>query len=68
MTGERGGAGACATKNVNLFSDLALHRMGTGLADGILQGSLPGTNSARRRCGDWVSASSCCTMAERAIW
>ena len=33
---------ALANKNVNLFSDLALHAMGPGLADDILQGAARG--------------------------
>ncbi len=33
---------ALASKDANLFSDLALHQMGPGLADNILQGSATG--------------------------
>ena len=33
---------ALANKNANLFSDLALHAMGPGLADDILQGAARG--------------------------
>ena len=33
---------ALRNQDVNLFSDLALHRMGPGLADGIQQGSAAG--------------------------
>jgi CxxC motif-containing protein (DUF1111 family) len=33
---------ALANKSVNLFSDLALHNMGPGLADDVLQGNARG--------------------------
>ena len=45
---KTGNADRAALRNqdVNLYSDLALHRMGTGLADGISQG-LAGGNEFR---------------------
>jgi CxxC motif-containing protein (DUF1111 family) len=37
-TDQRAGVEALRDKPVNLYSDLLLHNMGTGLADGIMQG------------------------------
>ena len=52
----------CAS-TANLYSDIALHDMGVGLADGISQGAATGRSSAPRRCGASDSASSSCTTA-----
>ena len=42
FTTARTASAALSEKPVNLYSDLLLHRMGTGLADGIAQGSAGG--------------------------
>ena len=48
---------------INLYSDLLVHHMGPGLADGLAQGKPARMNSARRRCGGLGSACGSCTMA-----
>jgi mono/diheme cytochrome c family protein len=42
MTGNNAAVRALNNRDVNLFSDLLLHRMGSGLADNILQGQALG--------------------------
>ena len=42
FTTARTASAALSEKPVNLFSDLLLHKMGAGLADGIVQGSADG--------------------------
>jgi CxxC motif-containing protein (DUF1111 family) len=41
-TGESAFTGSLSDTDANLFSDLLLHRMGVGLADGIVQGNAAG--------------------------
>jgi hypothetical protein len=50
----------------NLFSDLLVHNMGPGLADGV---SRTASSSARLHYGDWAREFSSCTMAApRICW
>ena len=61
--------GALAYKTANLYSDLLLHHMGTGLADGIFRGAPPRMNSVPHLCGDWANGcSSSMTVAPRILW
>ena len=58
---------ALRDKPVNLFSDLALHNMGPGLADDISRARLRAMNFARRPCGASGRESFSFTTAERRI-
>ena len=49
-------------------SDLAIHRMGQALDDGIGQGVARRRFGGRLRCGDWATGSFSCTMGGLAIW
>ena len=53
-----------AHQQANLFSDLLVHHMGTGLGTAFSKGTPAPTNSAPRRYGASGSASFSCTMAE----
>lgn len=62
-----GSVAALRNKNAHLYSDLALHAMGPGLADDVLQGEARGDESGPRRCGDSASGSSSCTTGAPTI-
>jgi hypothetical protein len=51
---------ALSDKQVNLFSDLLLHRVGSGLADGIAQGKSCGDELRTAPLCVWDSACSLC--------
>ena len=52
---------------VDLYSDLALHRMGQSLNDGITQGAAQGRTGAQRPSGASATGCFCCTTAARRI-
>ena len=64
-----GNAAVAALRNqpVNLFSDLLVHDMGSGLADGVTQGQAGPESFAPPRCGVWDSGCSSCMMDEPRI-
>jgi len=64
-----GNAAIAALRNqpVNLFSDLLIHNMGAGLADGVAQGEAGPANSEPLRSGGSGSGSSSCTTGGRRI-
>ena len=59
---------ALRNKVANLYSDVALHNMGPGLADEISQGGARGDEFRTAPLWDSGSASSSCTTAAPAIW
>ena len=55
LTTGRSTVAALSNKPVNLFSDLLIHDMGVGLADGITQGEAGPETFGPRRCGVWAA-------------
>ena len=51
---------ALSNVQANLFSDLLIHHMGSGLADGVFQGGQARINSARLHSGGSASGCSSC--------
>jgi hypothetical protein len=59
---------ALSNQTVNLFSDLLVHHMGRGLADGIAQGGRAPMSSEQLRSGVSDNASSSSMTDGQAIW
>ncbi len=65
VTGNSVFTSGLSNQNANLYSDLLVHNMGSGLADNISQGAAGPMNFAPRRCGEWGSATTSCTTGAR---
>jgi hypothetical protein len=59
---------ALSGKTANLYSDLVLHQMGPGLADGVVEGNAGPDEFRTPPCGGSGSASSSSTTAARPIY
>ncbi len=59
---------ALSLQPVNLYSDLLVHHVGNGLADGITQGAAGLDEFPPHRYGASDSASTSCTMGARVTW
>ena len=59
---------ALSNQIVNLFSDILVHHMGKGLADGITQGSAGPDEFQQLRSGVWGNASFSSMTDGPAIW